>query len=113
MDSDVREALDSLVRTYRTLQSGLYYETRPTNLVAAAVHQKMQEAIDALRKQLSEKGATPVRDADILGLLAFLQRVELHQNNGRPRGRAFVDYLRAYFPHDAAHPASSSSLIQV
>jgi len=113
VDSDIREALDSLVRTYRTLQSGLYYETRPSNLIAAAIHQKLQESIDALRKQLAEKGATPVRDADLLGLLAFLQRVELHQNNGRPRGRAFVDYLRAFFPHDREHAPSASSLIQV
>lgn len=31
VDFDVREALDSLVRTYRTLQSGLYYESKPAN----------------------------------------------------------------------------------
>ena len=38
VDSDVRDALQSLIRTYRTLQSGLYYETRPTNLLAAGIH---------------------------------------------------------------------------
>src|SRR5713226_4415033 len=31
VDSDVREALDALIRTYRTLESGLYYETKPEN----------------------------------------------------------------------------------
>jgi len=114
VDSDIHEALDSLVRTYRTLQSGLYYETRPSNLLAAAIHQKLQEGLDKLRKQLAEKGATPIRDADILGMLAFLQRVELFQSNGRPRGRAFVDYLRAHFPHEPESAvAPSSSLIQV
>jgi hypothetical protein len=41
VDSDVRDALESLIRTYRTLQSGLYYETRPTNLIAAGLHQRM------------------------------------------------------------------------
>lgn len=113
VDSDVRDALDSLVRTYRTLQSGLYYETRPANLMGAAIHQKLQEAIEKLRKELQEKGSTPVRDADILGVLAFLERVEFARNNGRPRGRAFIDYLNAYFPHDAERPPSASSLIQV
>ena len=113
VDSDVRDTLDSLVRTYRTLQSGLYYETRPANLVAAAIQQKLQEAVEKLRKQLAEKNATPIRDADILGMLAFLQRVEFYQNNGRPRGRAFVDYLRAHFPHEAESLPSASSLIQV
>ena len=113
VDSDVREALQSLIRTYRTLQSGLYYETRPTNMVAAGIHQRIQEAVEALRKELAEKSATPVRDADILGTLVFLERVELNQNNGRPRSRAFLDYLRAYFPHSQESVAPASPLIQV
>src|SRR6266508_3583327 len=35
VDGDIREALDALIRTYRTLESGLYYETRPNNPLAA------------------------------------------------------------------------------
>jgi hypothetical protein len=113
VDSDVREALESLIRTYRTLQSGLYYETRPANLIAAGIHQRMQEAVEGLRKELAEKRATPIRDAEILGTLVFLERVELHQNNGRPRSRAFLDYLRAYFPQNQESLPPTSPLIQV
>jgi hypothetical protein len=113
VDSDVREALQSLIRTYRTLQSGLYYETRPTNLIAAGIHQRMQEAVESLRKELAEKNSTPIRDAEILGTLVFLERIELNQNNGRPRGRAFLDYLRAYFPHSPEATAPVLPLIQV
>jgi hypothetical protein len=113
VDSDVRDALESLIRTYRTLQSGLYYETRPTNLIAAGLHQRMQESVEGLRKELAEKNAMPVRDAEILGMLVFLQRVELHENNGRPRGRAFIDYLRTYFPQMQQDLATPSPLIQV
>jgi hypothetical protein len=113
VDSDVREALESLIRTYRTLQSGLYYETRPANLIAAEIHQRLQAAIEALRKELAEKNATPIRDAEILGTLVFLERVELNQNNGRPRGRAFLDYLRTYFPQPETRTAPTTPLIQV
>ena len=113
VDSDVREALQTLIRTYRTLQSGLYYETRPTNLVAAGIHQRMQEAVESLRKELAGKNATPVRDAEILGTLVFIERMELTRNNGRPRGRAFLDYLRAYFPQSQERLAPASPLIQV
>jgi len=112
VDSDVREALDSLIRTYRTLQSGLYYESRPNNLVAAAIHQKIQDAVVYLRKELSEKGSTAIRDAEILGVLVFLERVGLHQNNGRPKGRSFIDYLLAHFPQQQESPANVPSLIQ-
>jgi hypothetical protein len=113
VDSDVQEALESLIRTYRTLESGLYYETRPNNLLAAGIHQKIQDAVQELRKELQEKGSTPIRDSEILGVLVFLERVGLHQRNGRPRGRAFIDYLRGYFPQKQAGPADAPSLIQV
>ena len=113
VDSDVQEALESLIRTYRTLESGLYYETRPNNLLAAGIHQNIQDAVQELRKELGEKGSTPLRDSEILGVLVFLERVGLHQRNGRPRGRAFIDYLRGYFPQKQAGPADAPSLIQV
>jgi hypothetical protein len=113
VDSDVREALESLIRTYRTLQSGLYYESRPANLVAAAIHQKVQDSIQELRKELSEKGSTAIRDAEILGVLVFLERISLLQNSGRPKGRSFIDYMRANFPQKQESSASAPSLIQV
>jgi hypothetical protein len=113
VDSDVREALESLVRTYRTLQTGLYYESRPANLVAAAIHQKVQDSIQELRKELSEKGSTAIRDAEILGVLVFLERVGLYHNNLRPKGRSFIDYLRGHFPVKQESSDSAPSLIQV
>jgi hypothetical protein len=112
IDADVRDALDSMIRTYRTLQSGLYYETLSPNLVAAAIQQNLQQAVDTLRKELSEKGATTIRDVEILAVLVFLQRIALSRDNGRPKGRAFIDYLRAHFPHDR-ETAAAPSLIQV
>ena len=38
VDNDVREALESLIRTYRTLESGVYYESRPQNPLAGAIY---------------------------------------------------------------------------
>ncbi|MGB6947025.1 MAG: hypothetical protein WBE37_31800 [Bryobacteraceae bacterium] len=113
VDSDVRDALQSLIRTFRTLQSGLYYETRPTNLLAARIHDHVQQAVEVLRKELAGRNAMPLRDVEILGTLVFLERVELHENNGRPRGRAFIDYLHTYFPQTERSAAPASPLIQV
>ena len=96
VDSDVREALESLIRTHRTLESGLYYQTRPNNPLAGAVQQRMQDGLEQYRRELAERsGVNTVRDKDFLGVLAFLQRLELQHNNGRPRSRAYLDFLRS------------------
>ncbi len=99
VDFDVRDALDALVRTYRTLQSGLYYDSRPSNPVAAAIYTDMQTRVEGFRKEEQQHlGMTKTRDVVFLGIFAFLQRLELDRNNGRKRGRAFVDFLRGHFP---------------
>jgi hypothetical protein len=97
VDSDAREALDAMIRTYRTLQSGLYYESRPDNTLAASIQAKVKEAIEDLQRRASETGVT-IRDAEILGVLAFVQRLGIQHTNGRPKGRAFIHFLQQFFP---------------
>jgi hypothetical protein len=107
-DRDAREALDGLVRTYRTLESGVYYESRPANPLAAGIFSSAKDAVDKFRQREHETlGLTRTRDSDVLGALVFLQRVELDRNNGRPRGRAFLDLLRESYP-GAAGPSSAA-----
>jgi hypothetical protein len=106
VDSDTRDALDSLVRTYRTLQSGLYYESRPNNVLAARLQAAVQSDMNDLRKRAAES-AVSIRDADVLGVLAFLQRLEIQHNNGRPKGRAFIHFLHGFFPEEEAGEGKS------
>ena len=102
VDLDAREAIESLIRTYRTLQSGLIYETRPQNPYAAGIQERLTKSIEELRKNMAEDaGMVTLRDTDVLATLVFLQRLEIQHNNGRPRGRAFFDFLRTYFPEPA------------
>ena len=115
VDRDVRDALEALIRTQRTLQSGVYYETRPENALANRIFSETQTGLEEFRKKESEElGMAHTRDADMLGVLVFLQRLALDRNNGRPRGRAFLDSLRGFLNEAevAAPPSSSpSSLI--
>jgi hypothetical protein len=113
VDRDVQDAIESLVRTYRTLHSGLYYETKPSNLVAAAIQEKVQTEIQSLRKTLTEKSAGAIRDADILGVLVFLERIAFHQYNGRPKGKAFLAYLNRFFTQMLPEQEAAPSLIQI
>ena len=102
VDADAREGLESLIKTYRTLEAGLIYETRPPNPFAADIQEALKQAVEELRKRVTEaSGMQTLRDADVLGSLVFLQRLELQHNNGRRRSRAFFDFLRTYFPAPA------------
>ncbi len=99
VDLDVREALEALARTYKTLESGLLYETRPTNPIAAGIQLRFKQKMDDFRRRLQQKtGMATIRDADLLGTLVFLQRIEYTRNNGRKRGRAFLSFLASQFP---------------
>jgi hypothetical protein len=114
VDGDVLEALDGLIRTYRSLQSGVYYESRPSNLLAGSIFGAVQGALTAYRDaEQRELGMTKTRDADVLGVLVFLQYFALDRDNGRRRGRAFLHALREFHPPapETSGSASPSSAI--
>jgi hypothetical protein len=109
VDFDAREALAAMIQTYRTLESGLIYETKPQNPYAASIQAALQQSLEELRADIAkETGMHSLRDTEILGALVFLQRLELQHNNGRKRGRAFSDFLRGFFP---AEPVPDSTAL--
>jgi hypothetical protein len=110
IDMDVREAIDSLVRTYRTLQSGLVYEARPENPIAARIQSGMQERIRYIEDAMKRSNST-LRDSDVLGVVVFLQRLELQKNNRRAKSRAFIDFLREFFPPEPPKEEESSLIL--
>ncbi|MEX2264124.1 MAG: hypothetical protein WD696_19380 [Bryobacteraceae bacterium] len=109
VDFDIRDALESLVKTYKTLQTGLYYESRPNGPVAAHIFGRVQQAVEQMRiDERQRHGMSRLRDSDVLGVLAFLQRLEIDRNNGRRRGRAFLDFLRQQL-EGATEPAPNQA----
>lgn len=99
IDTDVLQALEALIQTHRTRETGLVYETRPENAVAAAIQRAFTSSLDEYEKVRQEREPLrPVRNADILGILVFLRRIGQQNQNGRPRGRMFLDLLRQMTP---------------
>jgi hypothetical protein len=98
VDSDLRDALDALTQTYRTLSKGLYYEARPTNPYAARIVTVMQEGLQEYREDLKLEGKPPLDDLDLLRVLVMYQRLGLTYNNSRPKGRPFLGFLLGQFP---------------
>jgi hypothetical protein len=112
VDSDLRDALAALIRTYRTLQTGIYYQTLPENAIAAKIFRSVEEAVGAFRQEETTRlGMSKTRDSDVLALFAFLERLELDRNNGRPRGRAFLDLLRGLQPESSGGESDSSPIV--
>lgn len=113
VDFDIREALEASIRTHRTLQSGLLYESLPANPLAAGICRALDAAIGEFRRDEAERlGVHKTREKTVLGLLVFLQHFEVSYNNGRRRGRAFLDeFLDYYSAEAAAETPGSSSLI--
>jgi hypothetical protein len=99
VDGDMRDALASLVTTFKTANSGLIYEARPDNAIAAAVASRFREELDEFRDDVAQRAPThAVLDKDLLGVLVFWQRMEYQRSNGRRKGRAFIESLYGILP---------------
>jgi hypothetical protein len=99
-DSDLISALTALGKSYETLtNSGLHFEAPVTNLAHQAISAEVQKMIKEYREaEQKHMGYTRLRDSDVLRALVFLLRMAMSRTSGRPRSRAFVDFLSAQFP---------------
>jgi len=111
-DPDVAAALGALAETYRTLTSGLYYEKPPEGGPARELYARLREAVEQLKKDQLARAALPVtKESDVLYITVFLARVLRVRSNGRPRCRAFLDFLRSQFPQAAPAEKEASRII--
>ena len=99
-DADLIAALSSLARNYETLAgSGLHYETPVTNLSHQAIANELRKMIKEYREaEQKHMGYSKLRDSDVLRGLVFLLRMAIVRTSGRPKSRAFVEFLYRQFP---------------
>jgi hypothetical protein len=101
-DADVLTAAQALAEAYRTLLSGIYYEKPPDNPVAAGLYAAFAKFFqDEKKHQAEHPEFPPLKDSEIFHLLVFFLRLGRLRSNGRPRTRAFIEFLRAQFPREA------------
>jgi hypothetical protein len=108
-DSDLIAALATLARSYETLaNSGLIYKTPTTNLAHQAIASEIQKTIQEYRQaEQKHLGYSHLRDSDVLRALVFLLRMAVTRTSGRPRSRAFVDFLLQQFPEQGSAIATA------
>ena len=110
-DGDMIAALTSMAKSYDTLvNSGLYYETPVANAARQAV---VAEVVNMLKeyREVEQKnvGYARLRDSEVLQGLVFLLRTAHGRTSGRPKARAFVDFLQAQFPERPEAIAAEAS----
>jgi hypothetical protein len=111
-DADTAVALGALVETFRTLTSGLYYEKPPDGGPARVLYGYLAEAVKNFREQQAARTGFPtVKEGDVYFILVFFARLLRSRANGRPRCRAFLDFLRAQFPTAAAAEREAPRII--
>lgn len=111
-DSEILAAAHALAETYRTLISGIYYEKPPDNIVSAGLYAALAKFIEQGKQQEAEHPEFPaVKDVELFHLLVFFERFGRLRSNGRPRTRAFLEFLRAQFPPDTGVAKQESRVI--
>jgi len=99
-DQDLIAALSVLATSYeRRVNSGLHYEQPLTSdsrrRAAIEVENMVKEYREAEQKHM---GYSSLRETDVLKALVFLLRLAHGRTSGRPKSRAFVEFLFAQFP---------------
>lgn len=115
-DTDLISAVTSLAKTFETLvNSGLHYEAPLTNASQQAVAAEVQNMLKQYREaERQHVGYVQLRDSEVLRALVFMVRMAHARTSGRPKSRAFVDFLLAQFPEKPsgmATPEVASSII--
>ncbi len=115
LDTDLIAAVTALGKTYQTLaESGLHYETAAPNPVQQAVVEAMKKMLEEFRLvEQQHRGHSSLRESDVLKGLVFLARMAHGRTSGRPKSRAFVDFLVQQFPEKVAAAEDAGSRIIV
>jgi hypothetical protein len=115
-DRDLIGTLSTLVKSYETLvNSGLVYSKPTANVAQQAVAQEIESMLKQYREtEQKHIGYTRLRDSEVLKALVFLVRLAHGRTSGRPKSRAFVDFLFNQFPDNKSaivSPAETGSRI--
>lgn len=99
-DRDLIAALSAMSTSYeRRVNSGLHYEQPLTSTAQHAVAAQVEEMVKRYREaEQKQLGYSKLKDSDVLKALVFLVRLGYGRTSGRPKSRAFTDFLFAQFP---------------
>lgn len=104
VDGDVREAVERLARTYRTLEGGIYYDHVPDTLTQKVLYASLKSLLDKRRKPEDLSATTP-KTGDVLDCLQLTLEMANVCDTSRPRSREFLDQLSAMVSQSTREPS--------
>jgi hypothetical protein len=117
-DADLLAALTAIARSYQVLvNSGLHYETPVPGLRVQDIVREIQTRVQQYREtERKHLGFVKLRDSEVMKAVVFVLRLALARTSGRPKSRAFMDFLFAEFPEKesavvGAEAADSSIIV--
>jgi hypothetical protein len=112
VDSDVIASLQALAEMYRTLTTGIYYEKPPDYRLQRELYAKLVAALQKYKKvEAQQTGVSSTRDSEVRDALIFFTQLGAMRNNGRLKGRAFIDLLRRQVGIEDVSSTNSNLLI--
>ncbi len=98
-DPEVLQALHSLAETTRTLARGVYFERPPESQLPRALYDDLTGFLAEVKQRGAESSGFPTaKDSEVFYILVLLLRLGTNQTNGRPKSRAFLEYMRSRYP---------------
>jgi hypothetical protein len=108
-DADAAEAFDCLLKTLRTEERGILYETTSDNLRAESLRHQLSEAIQANRYPKEPDRPKLLLDGAIECLEVMRDVIANHRET--PGAIPFVDFLARRLPRKAGGESAQSSII--
>ena len=93
VDTDAREVLNRLVRTYQTLAGGIHYDHVPDTYTQKILYGSLKSFLEQQQKPEDLSVSAP-KTGDLLDCLQLSAEMATLSDQSRPKSRAFLDQLR-------------------
>jgi broad specificity phosphatase PhoE len=96
-DNDLILTLQTLAETFRTLDSGIYYEKPPDAKSARELYDALKASIEEIQRESNQQRFARPKNSDVFNILVVLHRMALLRSNGRSRSRRYIASLLDQF----------------
>ena len=110
VDSDAKAVVNSLIRTYQTMESGIYYDHVPDSYVQKTLYHSVKSHLDEQDKN-PDVTTAHLKTSVLLDCLHLTSEMISISTLPRPKSRAFLDYLDATYRKMAGQVDTLSSII--